>query len=281
MANVLVAGCGDVGTALALRLAGTGHSVWGLRRRADALPAPIRPVAADLGEPTSLAGLPADLDVVVYAAAAGAFSGTAYRAAYVDGVANLLQATGRVGRFLFVSSTGVYGQRGGEWVDEASPTQPVGFSGRCLLQGEALVAGAGCTGIVVRLGGIYGPGRLRLVNRVRDGAPCACRPPRYTNRIHRDDCAGVLAHLAFKEQPGDLYVGVDDEPAQECVVMDWIADRLGVARPPREDGSPPGSRTQANKRCRNDRLREAGYRFRYPTFREGYGAVLDGLDGVD
>jgi len=107
---------------------------------------------------------------------------------------------------------------------------------------------------------------------VRSGAGCAAEPVLWTNRIHRDDCAGVLHHLVELDRPQARYIGVDCEPTPQCVVMDWLADRLGVAHPPRTG---PGERRRGgSKRCSNARLVDSGYRFVYPTFREGYAAVL-------
>lgn len=281
MARVLIAGCGDVGTALGLRLHEDGHEVFGLRRRAERLPAGIRGLSADLAKPSDLDGLPGGIEVVYYTAAAGGRGDDAYRAAYVDGVRHLLDALRShahpVRLFCFVSSTGVYHQDGGEWVDEASPTEPTRFTGRRLLEGEALVLAATPPGVVVRLAGIYGPGRERLVRQVLDGAPCQAEPPSYTNRIHRDDCAGVLRHLLSVENPAPLYIGVDDAPVAQCEVFTWLAERLGVPPPAHRRSTGEGF-VGMNKRCRNQRLRASGYRFRYPTYREGYAAVIEGMD---
>jgi nucleoside-diphosphate-sugar epimerase len=275
MSRVLIAGCGDVGSALGRLLVGAGHRAYGLRRNTDALPAELEPVAADLGEPASLAAaLPREVDVLVYTAAASGFDDAAYRQAYVVGLRNVLGALdrSRLSRVLFVSSTGVYGQDDGDWVDEDSPTGPPGFSGRRLLEGEAQACSAGVPAVSVRFGGIYGPGRTRLMDRVRSGEGCAAQPVLWTNRIHRDDCAGVLHHLVELERPQATYIGVDCEPAPQCVVMDWLADHMGVPHPPR---TAPGMRRRGgNKRCSNQRLMDSGYRFVYPTFREGYAQVL-------
>ena len=277
-ARILIAGCGYVGTRLGEELAADGHPVFGLRREPHGLPPEIHPVAADLGEPAALAALP-PAELVVYAASASGRSEESYRRAYVDGLRNLLGALdGRgVRRLVFVSSTGVYGQEGGEWVDETTPCEPRHFSGRILLEAEALALGAPFAAIVVRFGGIYGPARTRLVEAVRAGtATCTDDPPLWTNRIHRDDCAGVLRHLLALERPEPLYVGVDDEPASQCDVYRWIARRLGVPGPKVEAAAGEtryGRRS--NKWCGNRRLRASGYAFRYPTFREGYGALID------
>jgi nucleoside-diphosphate-sugar epimerase len=282
MARVLIAGCGDVGTALGLLLAVDGHEVFGLRRRPESLPAPIHPLAGDLADPGTLAAMPASIELVAYTAAADAFDDDAYRRAYVDGVANVVGALRRAGapvrRLLFTSSTAVYAQTDGGWVDERSPADPTGFSGRRLLEGERLVASSRFPAVVLRLAGIYGPGRTRLVDRVRRGlAICTEGPPRWTNRIHRDDCAGAARHLLALPDPRPLWLGVDDEPADECVVLDWLAARLEVPPPRRvpPDAASP-RRPQTNKRCSNRALVASGYTLRYPTFREGYAELLAG-----
>lgn len=277
MGRVLIAGCGDVGTALGLRLRADGHEVYGLRRRADRLPAGIRPVAADLADRATLSALPGSIDVVAYTAAADGFEDTAYRRAYVDGLDNLLRSLRTPARrLLFTSSTAVYPQTDGGWVDETSPAEPAGFSGRRVREGERLALASGTPAVVLRLAGIYGPGRTRLIDRVRTGeATCSDGPPRWTNRIHRDDCAGAAHHLLGLSDPAAVWIGVDDEPADECAVLEWLSARLGVA-PPRHVPEPPAGagRPRTNKRCSNRRLRAAGYRFRFPTFRDGYADLL-------
>jgi nucleoside-diphosphate-sugar epimerase len=283
MARVLIAGCGYVGCALGGMLVADADAVWGLRRRAVSLPLGIRRLEADLAVPASLRDLPPGLDAVVYAASPGGSDDALYRTAYVEGLRNLLDALvrqgQRPGRFLLVSSTAVYGQSRGEWVDETSVTEPEHFSGRRLLEAEALLRAGPFPGIVLRAGGIYGPGRTRLVDQVRAGrALYVPGAPRYTNRIHRDDCAGALRHLLRLAEPDGLYLGVDCEPADEAAVLRWLAGALGAAAPRAADaGEAKARRARGNKRCRNDRLRASGYAFRFPSFREGYGAVLAAL----
>lgn len=274
--RVLVAGCGYVGTALGLQLSAGGHEVWGLRRQPEGLPVPIRPLAADLLDGDLADHLP-EVDRVVYAAAADAREEEAYRAAYVRGPAQLLTAleTGgtAVERFIFVSSTAVYGDVQGAWVDETTPCLPGSFRGSTVLEGEEVVLSAPVPGVVLRLGGIYGPGRTRLLDRVRGGkARCPADGPIWSNRIHRDDAAGALAHLLVLPDPERIYVGVDDEPASLCQVYRELARLLGAPEPMVEGGA---TRDRANKRCSNLRLRESGYRFRHPTFREGYRSMVE------
>ncbi|UCE86047.1 MAG: SDR family oxidoreductase [Deltaproteobacteria bacterium] len=280
MAHVLIAGCGYVGTALAHRLVADGDTVFALRRRTEGLPEAFQPIAADLCDPKSLAALP-PVEVVVYSATPDAFSESAYRATYVDGVSNVLEAVARTAqtlpRVLLTSSTSVYGQQDGEWVDENSPTEPTDFAGACVLEGERVLSASAFPSAAVRFGGIYGPGRISLIERVREGrAVLPVGPPRYTNRIHRDDCVGVLRHLMRIENLQPVYVAVDLEPAEIGDIYRFLAKRLGVAAPstadvPAERGA---RRARTNKRCRNARLVASGYRFRYPTYREGYAELL-------
>lgn len=274
--RVLVAGCGDLGGALGMMLREAGHDVFGLRRRADALPPAIRPIAADLARAGTLAAIPHDIDAIVYTAGATDASGDAYRAAYVAGVTNLLallRERAETPRFLFVSSTGVYPQHDGEWVDETSPTPRSGTRSDQLLVGETLVIESGLPHSVLRLAGIYGPGRTRLIDSVRSSrARIHEDPPLWTNQIRRDDAARALHHLLGLARPASLYVGVDDEPATEGDVLRFIASRLRVPPPPvANEPSPRG----AGKRVDGSRLRATGFTPRFPTYREGYGELLE------
>jgi nucleoside-diphosphate-sugar epimerase len=198
--------------------------------------------------------------------------------AYVEGLANLIAlfaATGqRPKRIFFASSTAVFEQEKGEWVDETTPVAPQHYTGRRLLEAESLLFGSDFAGTVVRFAGIYGPRRASLVDRVRRGS-AGYRPgrPRWTNRIHRDDCAGALRHLMLLTSPEKLYLGVDCEPAEESELLRWLAGAVG-APPPRAERTAEEAPARGNKRCRNDRLRAAGYEFLYPTYREGYTALL-------
>ena len=282
MAQVLIVGCGYVGTALGVLLSGEGHTVWGLRRNVEGLPPSIRPFAADLAEPETLSDLPRGLDFVFYTAAASRTGDEAYRLAYVRGVSHILGALRARNqaprRIFFTSSTSVYAQSSGEWVDEASPAEPVHFSGSRILEGERLLLNSSYPVTILRLGGIYGPSRARLIESVRQGtAACSDGPPVYSNRIHLDDCAGALRHLMGLKSPGSIYLGVDNEPADQCAVLRWLAAKLGVAQPRLEGpGEDAESRIfRSNKRCNNARLVASGYVFRYPTFREGFAALIN------
>lgn len=273
--RVLIAGCGFVGCELARQLGPTEHQVWGLSRSRPNLPTTARWLEADLTDGAIARKLP-DVDYLVFCASAGESSDARYRAVYVDGLTNVVVAYAARApkRLVFVSSTAVYHQNDGTWVDENSPTQPTHFSGRRMLEAEAVARGANFSSVVLRCAGIYGPGRTRLIDAVRTGtARWTEGTPRFTNRIHRDDVAGALAHLLFHDNPHPLYVGVDEDPAPEREVFTFLAARLGVSEPPpgRSEGS---HRAAGNKRCNGAMLRASGYQFRFPSYRDGYSAML-------
>lgn len=279
--TVLLAGCGDLGTEAGLRFAALGHRVVGWRRSPTKLPAAIEGAAADL-DSTDLPPVPADTTAVVIAVAADSPTEEAYRSAYVRGVANVLDALDRdkvtPERVIFVSSTAVYGDAGGGWVDENTPPEPGGFSGRVLLEAEGLLqarlSGSRTAGVSLRLGGIYGPGRTRLIDQVKAGSAVVPEDVRYTNRIHRDDAAAAIVHLAGKAAaPGPVYIGVDNDPADLGSVLRFLAAQLGLPSPRVGDAGPARG---GNKRCRNELLRSTGFTFAFPTFREGYRDVMAG-----
>lgn len=273
--QVLIAGCGYVGTALGLELAERGDAVVGLRRDPAGLPAPIRPYAGDLTDPRSLQDV-SRVEAVVLAMSPDGRDAARYRSTYVQGPTTLLEVLHQRGdavrRVLLTSSTAVYGQRDGEWVDETSPTTPASATAQVLLEAETAVLGGPFPATVLRLGGIYGPGRTRMLERVRAGEVRCPPTPEYSNRIHRDDAAAALAHLLALDEPDDIYLGVDDDPADRCTVYRWLAERLSV-EPPAVD--PEAGSSRGSKRCSNSRLRGSGYHLRFPTFREGYAALID------
>lgn len=276
MARILLAGCGSIGTQLGEQLQAAGHEVYGLRRSAVAMAFPS--IQADLSKPLPDDLLPADLHYVVHTGTPTERSDAGYETGYPRAVKHLLKALQghALRRFLFVSSTAVYHQDDGSWVDEHSTTHPQRYNGVRMLEAEALLEESGLPYSAVRFGGIYGGGRSWLIRRVQAGAEIQSEPPKYTNRIHQDDCVGVLRHLIEQSEQGaplhSVYVAVDDDPADEATVCRWLASQLGAPDPKPVCAADPASQ---NKRCNNKLLKTTGYGFTFPDFRAGYQATLD------
>ena len=286
MPQILIAGCGYVGTALGRIFAAEGSLVWGLRRRTQFLPLQIQPITADLHQAKTLLSLPSGLDYLFYTAAPEKSDDTSYRLTYVEGLKNLVKSLEEQRiypkRAFFTSSTAVYIQKNGEWIDEDSPAEARHFSGSRLLEAERFVSESPFPWTVVRFSGIYGPTRARLIEQIKRGELTASGASvHYTNRIHRDDCAGLLHHLMLLESPRGLYLGSDHEPARLCDVVRWLARQLEVSEANFTRGPwKAGDRFRSNKRCRNARVLESGYHFRYPTYRDGYADLLTAANSL-
>jgi len=279
--SVLIAGCGDVGSRLASQLLAKNWQVFGLRRTVSRLPEGVIGVAGDLFSAQCPADWPTTpLDYLVYSAAATDHDEAGYRAAYIDGLQHVLgwlrQHGQRPKRILFVSSSSVYGQQEGEWIDETAPTEAAGYSGRLMLEAEQVALGSGIPATRVRLTGIYGPGREWLLTQVRRGYRVAVEPPLYGNRIHADDAAGLLGFLLQADQQGqtleDCYIGVDDAPAPLAEVVAWLREYMGVT----EWAEDATVRRTGSKRCSNARAKALGWTPQYVSYREGYAAILEG-----
>lgn len=277
MARILVVGVGDVGGHLARNLADAGHQVWGLRRSNKPVADNVTLIQADVADMETLQELPQDLDIMVYSVAAPAFTREGYHSYYYRGLKHILRALKghKLKHTFFVSSSSVYHQMDEEWVDETSPTNPTSFAGKEMLQAEQALLKSGFPATVLRLTGIYGPDRTRMIEQARQGGYCDPEPPVWTNRIHRDDCVGVLTMLvnrALNDQPLDsIYLATDNEPATLYDVLEWMKDRIGEVQP---DYDLPEATRRANRRCSNQRLKDLGYQFKYPNYRDGYDALL-------
>jgi nucleoside-diphosphate-sugar epimerase len=273
--RVLLAGCGDLGLRVAQRLLARGDEVWALRRQ-PLLPddSGIRWLAADLTQPGTLRRLPAGITQLVYLPTPDRRDESAYRATFVDGLRHLFQALGSpsLQRVLLVSSSAVYGEHGGDWVDESTPPAPPGFNGQVLLEAEQLLAAQTITSIVLRLAGLYGPGRLQLLERLRTGEVRVPRAlPHWANRIHIDDAAAAIVHLLELADPLPLYLGVDSTPLPLDVLYDHLAELISAPLP--DDGPAPAG--VGSKRLSNARLCASGFRPQWPNAREGYAALVD------
>ena len=273
--RVLLAGCGDLGLRVAQRLRARGDEVWALRRQPPVSDGSgIRWLRGDLTQPTSLRGLPAGITRLVYLPTPDRRDAAAYRATFVDGLRHLLDALGHdsLQRVLLVSSSAVYGEHGGDWVDEDTLPAPPGFNGATLLEAEQWLAAQAPTSIVLRLAGLYGPGRMQLLERLHAGRGAVPRThPHWANRIHVDDAAAAIAHLLQLADPQPLYLGVDSTPLPLAELYDHLAGLIGA--PLAADGPAPAG--IGSKRLSNARLRASGFVPLWPDAREGYAALLD------
>lgn len=274
MAKILIVGCGDVGSRLAARLVANGHEVTGLRRAAFTLPG-VTALQGDVTDPASLR-LPSGLDAVFIVLSPDGHDAEAYRRTYREGTRHVLAAlAGQSLRHVFwVSSTSVYGQEDGSRVDENSPADAVTATAQVLLESEALVQASAWPATLVRCSGLYGAWRLRLLRWVESGKPVQAEPLQWTNRLHVEDAAGILAFLLERVLSGEeleaVYIATDKEPAAQHEVLDWLADHSGLPRVAHV-ANPEGKR---NKRLSSERLQRLGYQWQYPGFRDGYRSVL-------
>jgi len=277
--RVLIVGCGRLGSRVAEQLldrAGdrAAATVFGMRRSERALPDGVVALRGDAA--AGAFELPPDLDAVVYAvAAAGERSDESYRDAYPVGLGHVLDAlerSARRGRVLFISSTGVYGEDAGGWVDEDTDPRKAGFTGVRLLEAEERLSRASLPGCSLRLSGLYGPTRQgALVRRVAAGeASYPASGARWMNQLHEEDAARAVVHvLSLAALPATLNVS-DTRPSDRREVLTWLAERMRAPAPRPDEAQPAGA-----KRVSSQRLRDTGFRFAYPTYVEGYDSFLD------
>ncbi|MGD2054709.1 MAG: SDR family oxidoreductase [Gammaproteobacteria bacterium] len=277
MARILIAGCGDIGAAAARRLVYNGHEVVGLKRHPPEHDDKLHYIKSDLTSTDDIMALDTCFDLVVFILTPDDRSEQSYRNAFELAVNNLLKRFSESAsdtRFIFISSTSVYGQTGGEWVDEQSATEPKTITGQIILRAEKAFLSQGAHNCVIRFSGIYGRDRSRLLNTVRKGGEVQYEPPYYTNRIHRDDCVEIILFTANRMLAGEavdsVYLASDDDPAPKWDVFNYLALMLEVAPP--EKAVLPQNADQ-NKRCCNARLKRLGYEFCYRSYREGYGFI--------
>jgi len=285
--RVLIVGCGYVGLPLGAELVRQGHEVIGLRRSllaaAELKAAGITPLHADITQPATLKNLPRDFDWVVNCSASGGGGADDYRKIYLDGNRHLVAWLADLApkRFIYTSSTSVYAQNDGSVVTEKSPVEPVAPLAKILVETEKLLlaaAGHEFPAVILRVAGIYGPGRghsfkqfLRGEARIEgDGA-------RWLNLIHREDLIGVIIAALDRGVAGEIYNAADNAASSQLEFFAWLAAALKRPLPPKgaADAEVWRKRGVTNKRVSNAKLRaELKYEFQYPDFRAGYAAEI-------
>lgn len=307
--RLVIFGCGYVGQEVARRAVARGCHVTALTRNArqarDLEAMGVAVVLADLASADWHPKIPGAPDYALNCVSSGGGGLESYRRSYVDGMRSLLQwaeTVGKIGTLVYTSSTSVYPQGDGATVDESARHDGLGERGALLLEAERLLGAAAgqprstagraaVTGsisatnaraacerfFILRLAGIYGPGRQHLLDQVRTGI-VAGRGERRLNLIHRDDiCSAIFA--AFKAPPechNEVFNVADDDPSPKAEVAAWLAHQLGIP-PPEFSGLPVGGRSAVtpDRVIANGKLKRVlGWRPGYPSFREGYENIL-------
>lgn len=273
--SALLIGAGDIASRLCPLLQEAGFKVTGVRRRAstssvfDAIEQADISIQKDCERVVSTR--PA---VIVITLTPDDYSDTGYEHGYVKPAKVLANILAKMKDYrplvIFVSSTSVYGQTHGEWVNEQSDTLPQGFSGKRLLEAERALAESSQNYCVVRFSGIYGPGRERLLTRIKQKTVKLTAA--WTNRIHSDDCAGFLAHLIKQFNGGEelelVYIGTDNMPARQADVIQFIANEYGITLEQPNDIEVVEN--AQGKRLSNQQLLRSGYTLNVADYLQGY-----------
>ncbi len=272
--KVLIVGCGDLGVAVAKQLVQAGIPTIGVRRNASSIDG-VAIIQADVTQPATLEALSAiQPEVLIYCVAANAQTDDAYKAAYVDGLRYVLATQEHnlhLKHVFFVSSTRVYGQKSEALLDESVLAIPADFGGKRLLEAEQLLQSLPCHSTVLRLSGIYGPDRLRMINlaQLPDSWP---KQNSWSNRIHRADAAAFIVFLIKQVFAGNVplacYIVTDSMPVTQYEVLVWIAARMAVSVPKLIPTAAGG------KRLSNNLMLATGFRLQYPDYQAGYQALL-------
>ena len=284
--RVLIVGCGYVGLPLGKELRRQGHEVFGLRRsvlaEAELLAAGITPLHADITQPETLATLPRDFDWVVNCAASGGGGAADYRKIYLEGNRNLIAWLdgSPLKKFVYTSSTSVYGQNDGSVVTEESPVEPVADTSKILVEAEkfllSAVAERQFPAEILRVAGIYGPGRGHFFKLfLRGEARIEGDGSRFLNMIHRDDLIGVISAALETGKPGEIFNVADSEPVSQLKFFEWLAAEMKQPLPPKVAADVENWRRRGvtNKQVSNAKLRaDLKYAFQFPDFRAGYKA---------
>ena len=274
--HLAIIGCGDIGTRVGLQLEACGWHVSALRRRAELLPRvferfsgdytcahDLEPLAAKCPTHVLFTPLPLGRDV------------SGYERGFAGGVDAMVGAGLLKGASfgIMVSSTRVYAESMGGWVDETSPLTDEDAAGQAIIQAENLWREALVSSTVARASGLYGELPGMLLSRVASGQ-ASHQPERISNRIHRDDVAAALVFLlraTMNAPPPPILLLSDNSPTPIGQVEAWLAQQLGVSLAHNGAGSPV---PRGNRRCDNRRLRSLGFELRYPSYKEGYQAML-------
>ena len=279
----LIVGCGYVGIRLARFWVDRGEEVWVTTRSPDRAAGladqGFRPIVLDVTVDLKHA-LP-KVETVVFAVGYDRSGPHKIEEVYVAGLRRISQhCPETVKKLIYLSSTGVYGQTSGGWVDEESPCEPIREGGRACLSAERMLQSnvklADKT-IILRLAGIYGPDRLPHAERIALGKPLNVAADGHLNLIHVDDIIPVIARCDSSILPPQVLCVSDGQPVRRAEFYTCLSGLLGTEAPtfsPPEPGSSQASRARGSKRIRNRRLMElVSPVLAYPSYREGLAAI--------
>ena len=272
MPRVLIAGCGYLGQAVAELFLADSWEVEGWTKSSDSAhqlsTKPYRILAVDVSQVHAVRAHKGNFDAVIHCASTRGGDTDSYRRVYFDGARNLLERFAS-SRILFASSTSVYPQKNGEWVTEESSAEPTHENATILREAEKSVLAN--RGTVIRLGGIYGPGRSALLKKFLSGdAVLDLESDRFVNQVHRDDAAAAIQLLVKRQESvGEIYNVVDNEPILQTECYHWLAAHLNRPLPTAGRSTSKRKRGDSNKRVSNTKLRSVGWTPRYPNFAEG------------
>jgi nucleoside-diphosphate-sugar epimerase len=275
--RVVIVGCGFLGEVAADLLSKSGWEVLGICARPQSLP-PLSSKssearALDITVPFAVEPAWRHVDALVHCAGPDQATTESYRLVYVQGLRNAVAAFAPR-RVLFTSSTSVYAQTDGSWVDEASETRPHRETSRILLEAEDIALNAG--GSVARLSGLYGPGRSVLMRKFLSGeAILEGDGTRWINQIHRDDAARALVQLVEGRANPGIYNVTDSTPATQQEVYSWLADHFHRPLPSYGPADLQRRRGWTNKRVCNRRLRKTDWQLTYPAYRDAIPTLIE------
>ena len=276
--SILIVGCGYLGTELVCQLRDQGIFSIGLRRSKvqDAQFKCLQVDVTNIGSLKSVSNLTPQ--IIVYCVSADAQTDESYRQHYVDGLRNILNifnSSSTLKHIFFVSSTRVYGQSTENFVNENTAPHPIDFGGFRLLEAERFLSQARQFGTYtsLRLTGLYGPGRTGMLKLATN--PSAWPKHNiWTNRIHRDDAAGFIAHLIARlisgERLEECYIVSDSCPVDQHQVLLWLAKKKGIFL------ETVTKKILGGKRISNQQMLGTGFVLKHSDYKSGYSAIIDG-----
>jgi len=275
MPSVLLLGCGQLGIGVAQLLLASGWVVYGVRRQPPVNDTSgVQWLKHDFSSPEVIEQV-GQVDYILYTPSPDKRNRDSYHYLYHTVLLPMLRAaqqSHQLKLWLQVSSTSVYGVDAGQWVDESTPVAPSSETAKAIALAEQDVSdyllSRSC---ILRFSGIYGGGRNYFLRKIARSEPL--RLHHYSNRIHQEDCVGLIAHLFFSHQAGrslwPIYLGTDQEPINEWAIGAWMASKMQLKQPPIDS-----KLGLTGKRCRSEGLKQLGYRLKYPSYQSGYGEQI-------